>query len=658
MSKSSPSAAAAGDPPAHSSGGQRTSPPPPEATPQAHSDFIKQVRLYFKRRFDLAKENGGHKPDMTAWGDCKKAFDIPRRHGHIPGVNVGDIFSGRGEAAAVGVHMMMQRIDYANNSDDGSHSKGAYAVCLGGGYCDDEDNGEVVTYTGMGGQSGKLQVRDQEMTKGNLALRCNFETGTPVRLIRGKRDGFTHFVTYVYDGLYNVVEYTFEPSVATTKGADAVDDTTNTENGENGKYKGPPRVFKFKLVAVKGESNVSFLAPSFKRIGLRYMEKFVNTRIDKTTNRRKEIPAAAEDQGMEGAAESRAPSHPDSANVLVHDLSKGANHTPYASSTTRRRRSCGFQASQRSVHVRRNVSSGRRSGTFTRAHLARAREAISEVAARKRQMDEKREDSHRRAFGKQFVNAVPSRRAYSLDGLLKQSSEEGLVETWDDGDAKHARAATGGDAGMTFHVHNESTFTARSIHPGLEVYKVSEEKGWGLRCRQRILAGAYVCDSVGEVCRDSERDEDSPELLSDEYITALDHYHPPTKKTPLDALEGSAAAANATTSDPPSTPTKQTVLDTLEDYLLCLDAYQYGNVARYINTSKGRTNLILQPIFTRTDSKQASSAPDPSSMQFYRIALFATRDIEPLEELLYDYGGEYWGRLKSLKGSVRVTKGE
>ena len=266
---------------------------------------------------------------MTAWGDCKKAFDIPRRHGHIPGVDVGDIFSGRGEAAAVGVHnMMMQGIDYISKSDDGSHSKGAYAVCLGGGYCDDEDNGEVVTYTGMGGQSGKLQVRDQEMTKGNLALRCNFETGTPVRLIRGKRDGFTHFVTYVYDGLYNVVEYTFEPSVATTKKADAADDTTNTENGENGKYKGPPRVYKFKLVPVKGESNVSFLAPSFKRIGLRYMEKFVNTRIDKTTNRRKEIPAAAEDQGMEGAAAGAAAPHPDSANVLVHDLSKGAEPYP------------------------------------------------------------------------------------------------------------------------------------------------------------------------------------------------------------------------------------------------------------------------------------------------------------------------------------------
>ena len=207
---------------------------------------------------------------MTAWGDCKKAFDIPRRHGHIPGVNVGDIFSGRGEAAAVGVHnMMMQGIDFASKSDDGSHSKGAYAVCLGGGYCDDEDNGEVVTYTGMGGQSGgKLQVRDQEMTKGNLALYRNFETGTPVRLIRGKRDGFTHFVTYVYDGLYNVVEYTFEPSVATTKGADAVDNTTNTENGENGKYKGPPRVFKFELLPVKGESKVSFLATPWRCEGI------------------------------------------------------------------------------------------------------------------------------------------------------------------------------------------------------------------------------------------------------------------------------------------------------------------------------------------------------------------------------------------------------
>ena len=115
-----------------------------------------------------------------------------------------------------------------------------------------------------------------------------------------------------------------------------------------------------------------------------------------------------------------------------------------------------------------------------------------------------------------------------------------------------------------------------------------------------------------------------------------------------------ASAADASTST--ATTTKSPV-EALEDYLLCLDAYKYGNVARYINTSdKESTNLILQPIFTSVVSSQASAsggAPDPSSMQFYRVALFATRDIAPLEELLYDYGDDYWVRLR--KGDIRTS---
>ncbi|XRB08035.1 histone-lysine N-methyltransferase, H3 lysine-9 specific [Pycnococcus provasolii] len=641
---------------------RRIHPPASDASPSAHDDFVKQVRAYFKLRFDATKENGGRKPDMTAWGDCKKVFEIPRVHGHIPGVSVGDTFSGRGEAAAVGVHnMMMQGIDYANKSDDGSHEKGAYAVCLGGS------------------GNSKMQVRNQEMSKGNLALYRNFEKGTPVRLLRGKRDAFTNLITYVYDGLYNVVSYTFEASVASAQGTGAIGEVA-------------PRVFKFKLLPVKGESKVSFLAPSFKRIGARFIERFVNAKIDKTTNMRKEILAAANDQSVEEPASPE----PDWATVVVmDDLSKGAEPYPIrVVNDTGDGDLVGFKPLDVPFTYVATSVQGVEAKRSPTPISQRARETISKVAAATAQMDEKREDSHRRAFGTHHVNAVPSRRAYSLDGLLKQSSEEGLVETWDDGDAKHARAATGGDAGMTFHAHNESAFTARCIHHGLEVYKVSKEKGWGLRCRERILAGAYVCDYVGEVCLDSEREENSPELLSDEYIMSLDHYihatednarmllattkmkEPAAVAAPAPyilydltgededcenqvarAMPPPAPAASAADASTSTATTTKSPVEALEDYLLCLDAYKYGNVARYINTSdKESTNLILQPIFTSVVSSQASAsggAPDPSSMQFYRVALFATRDIAPLEELLYDYGDDYWVRLR--KGDIRTS---
>jgi hypothetical protein len=41
----------------------------------------------------------------------------------------------------------------------------AFAVCMSGGYADDEDTGMEVWYTGMGGQQGKKQVQAQKLVK-------------------------------------------------------------------------------------------------------------------------------------------------------------------------------------------------------------------------------------------------------------------------------------------------------------------------------------------------------------------------------------------------------------------------------------------------------------------------------------------------------------
>ncbi len=49
------------------------------------------------------------------------------------------------------------------------------------------------------------QERDQTWTKGNSALRRNFETGTPVRVFRGGVNADKSRF-YVYDGLYMVLE--------------------------------------------------------------------------------------------------------------------------------------------------------------------------------------------------------------------------------------------------------------------------------------------------------------------------------------------------------------------------------------------------------------------------------------------------------------------
>ena len=84
------------------------------------------------------------------------------------------------------------------------------SVVLSGGYPDDEDDGDIIIYTGEGGRdtNTKRQVRDQEFTAGNQALAENHLTGTPVRVIRGRKyvPDMPAGVAYRYDGLHRVAQ--------------------------------------------------------------------------------------------------------------------------------------------------------------------------------------------------------------------------------------------------------------------------------------------------------------------------------------------------------------------------------------------------------------------------------------------------------------------
>lgn len=68
-----------------------------------------------------------------------------------------------------------------------------------------------IIYTGEGGRDYETgtHTTHQTLTKGNLALIYNQQTGVPVRVIRGARLPSPHAppVGYRYDGLYRVIEY-------------------------------------------------------------------------------------------------------------------------------------------------------------------------------------------------------------------------------------------------------------------------------------------------------------------------------------------------------------------------------------------------------------------------------------------------------------------
>lgn len=82
---------------------------------------------------------------------------------------------------------------------------------MSGGYEDDIDDGDVIVYTGQGGNDpdNGRQVADQELTRGNLALAKSSVDGLPVRVSRGfgLRSRYAPKSGYRYDGLYTVESF-------------------------------------------------------------------------------------------------------------------------------------------------------------------------------------------------------------------------------------------------------------------------------------------------------------------------------------------------------------------------------------------------------------------------------------------------------------------
>ena len=122
-------------------------------------------------------------------------------YGEIPGIEEGSIFKDRMELMKANVHT-----PWVNGI-----AKGGASIVLNEGYKDDKDFGDEILYTGEGGRGGnsKKHVKDQTLTKGNLALANNQVEGIPVRVSRGPklRSPYAPDHVYRYDGLYRIDQY-------------------------------------------------------------------------------------------------------------------------------------------------------------------------------------------------------------------------------------------------------------------------------------------------------------------------------------------------------------------------------------------------------------------------------------------------------------------
>lgn len=125
--------------------------------------------------------------------------------GEVPNTQVGQEFVSRRLAHEAGIHRPLQA------GICGTKKKGAESIVVSGGYKDDEDYGNVIIYTGHGGQdSSGNQVSDQSLEDaGNAALVTSYLEGLPVRVLRGahSESQWAPAHGYRYDGLFRVTSY-------------------------------------------------------------------------------------------------------------------------------------------------------------------------------------------------------------------------------------------------------------------------------------------------------------------------------------------------------------------------------------------------------------------------------------------------------------------
>ncbi|KXN93175.1 E3 ubiquitin-protein ligase UHRF2 [Leucoagaricus sp. SymC.cos] len=93
----------------------------------------------------------------------------------------------------------------------GNVHEGAFSIVVNDGYEDDVDEGDVIWYTGAGGQENRFGGSEPQKTHqdfghvSNRTLLRNTQTRHPVRVIRGSKDfKWGPFRGYRYDGLYDV----------------------------------------------------------------------------------------------------------------------------------------------------------------------------------------------------------------------------------------------------------------------------------------------------------------------------------------------------------------------------------------------------------------------------------------------------------------------
>ncbi|KAK4433414.1 Histone-lysine N-methyltransferase, H3 lysine-9 specific SUVH5 [Sesamum alatum] len=148
----------------------------------------------------------------------------------------------------------------------------------------------------------------------------------------------------------------------------------------------------------------------------------------------------------------------------------------------------------------------------------------------------------------------------------------------------------------------------------LDIFK-TKSRGWGVRSRNYISSGSFICEYVGELLQDKEAEQ---RIGNDEYL--------------FDISDGRDEGES------------EGFLDShTSDDEFAIDAAKFGNIGRFVNHSCS-PNLYAQEVLY-----------DHQDKRMPHIMFFATKNISPLKELTYDYNYKV-GRICDGNGNIKMKE--
>ncbi|KAL0304036.1 UNVERIFIED_CONTAM: Histone-lysine N-methyltransferase, H3 lysine-9 specific SUVH5 [Sesamum radiatum] len=146
----------------------------------------------------------------------------------------------------------------------------------------------------------------------------------------------------------------------------------------------------------------------------------------------------------------------------------------------------------------------------------------------------------------------------------------------------------------------------------LEIFK-TVSRGWGVRSRNYISSGSFICEYVGELLPDKVAEQ---RIGNDEYL--------------FDVSDGRDEGES------------EVFIDShMSDDGFAIDAAKMGNIGRFINHSCS-PNLYAQEVLY-----------DHQDNRLPHIMFFATKNIPPFQEVTYDYNYKV-GRVSDGNGNIKT----